>query len=159
MADNQPCPCGSGDVYVACCGRFLEAGKTATTAEQLMRSRYTANVLRNISYLRQTWHPDTRPERIDLPPFPWRRLQVVATDGGGVDDDRGVVEFLAWRLVGHILRLHHEISRFVREQGSWLYLDGEVLPEPPVDLRKTGRNQPCPCGSGKKFKKCCLPWM
>ncbi len=116
-----------------------------------MRSRYSAYVLKNADYLAATWHPSTRPASLDLngDATPWQRLRIVATEQGRRGDEAGMVEFIAFYEGGEL----HERSRFVREEGQWFYVDGEI--SPPVGQVKTGRNDPCPCGSGKKFKKCC----
>jgi SEC-C motif-containing protein len=123
----------------------------APTAEALMRSRYSAYVLKNSAYLNDTWHPSTRPVALDVSSddTEWRRLEVVGTEKGAETDSEGVVEFAAWFQGGQL----HERSRFVREEGRWFYLDGEILP--PHQQEKPGRNAPCPCGSGKKYKRCC----
>ncbi|MDN3496748.1 YchJ family metal-binding protein [Planococcus sp. APC 4015] len=122
------CPCGSGRTYDGCCGTVL-AGESATTSEQLMRSRYTAFVTGDARHLLATWHPGTRPESIDLDPrVRWQALEIVATDAGGEDDLRGVVEFrAAWR-DGAETGVLHERSRFVNRSGAWWYLDGVVSP-------------------------------
>lgn len=125
--DNQQiCPCGSGRPYLACCAPLLESGTAARTAEALMRSRYTAYVLGREDYLRQTWHPDSRPGSLDLDPQQnWLGLKVLRTEQGGENDDEGIVEFVArFKVAGRGQRLH-EISRFVRADERWLYLDGE----------------------------------
>lgn len=93
-----------------------------------MRSRYTANVLGSAGYLLASWHPSTRPARIDLDEnVRWRRLQIVDTVRGGEGDDEGLVEFRASYRSPAGLGLVHERSRFVREDGQWLYLDGEIV--------------------------------
>lgn len=124
-----------------------------------MRSRYTAYAERNISYLLRTWHPSTRPSVLDPATIPnWCGLQIVRTERGREDDGEGIVEFVATALMRNTLCTLHEISRFVRETGEWLYVTGDLLEDgKPAEIRpnKTGRNDPCPCGSGKKFKKCC----
>lgn len=119
-----------------------------------MRSRYCAFVIRNSDYLLRTWHADTRPEQLQLErDVSWFGLEIVASDAGGPGDSDGRVEFIA-QFNGHDrLQYLHERSRFVRENGRWFYLDGEILPPPTA--RKIGRNAPCPCGSGKKYKRCC----
>lgn len=130
----------------------------AITAEALMRSRYTAYVVKNVDYLLKTWHPSTKPANIDLGTIPkWNGLHIVSTEAGDESDSYGTVEFKATALSqGKIFRLH-EKSRFVKEHGRWLYVDGDIKDDRPPNTRvkKIGRNEPCPCGSGKKFKKCC----
>jgi SEC-C motif-containing protein len=121
--ETNACPCGSGEEYAKCCGRFVEGGEAAQTAEQLMRSRYTAYVLHQEAYVKATWHAATRP------------LDAVTEDDGvkwlGLevrrhlpDGDKATVEFVArYKLGGRAHRLH-EISRFVREEEKWFYVEG-----------------------------------
>jgi SEC-C motif-containing protein len=150
----QPCPCGSGENFADCCGRWLEGGQTPLRAEQLMRSRYCAFVLRDSDYLLRTWHESTRPEQMRLEQgVSWLGLEVVACQAGGPDDEEGWVEFIAKFTARDRLHCLHERSHFVREGGEWRYIKGEILPTPKAE--KIGRNDPCPCGSGKKFKRCC----
>ena len=129
---DDRCPCGTGETYGECCGRYLQDGRTAPTAEALMRSRYTGFATRAVHYLLATWHPSTRPDELELDEnMVWRRLDVLRTDAGGPWDDAGTVEFVAhYRLddgtaIGQRGRLH-ETSRFVREDGRWLYVDGGI---------------------------------
>ena len=124
-----PCPCGDPAGYTECCGPLHEGIKVAGTAEQLMRSRYSAYVLRREDYLLATWHPDTRPASLRLaaqqPAPTWLGLEI--RRGQTVDDDHATVEFVArYRLGGGRAQRQHESSRFVREHGSWYYLDGEL---------------------------------
>ncbi|WP_228528732.1 YchJ family protein [Microbacterium sp. UFMG61] len=124
--DSARCPCGSGDVLGACCGPLLD-GAPASTAERLMRSRYTAFALHDADHLRATWHPSTRPSDIDLDDdLEWRRLVILDRVGGGPFDREGVVEFEAfWRQDDRRGSLR-ERSRFSREDRRWFYLDGQI---------------------------------
>ena len=151
MQPEQRCPCGSNKSYDECCAPLHRGEHLAPTAEALMRSRFSAYVMKNAGYITTTWHASTRPAGLDLSvdDTRWQRLAILATENGGEDDVAGFVEFVAWFPGGQL----HERSRFVKEDGRWLYVDGEILP--PVSEVKVGRNDPCPCGSGKKFKKCC----
>lgn len=123
------CPCGRPATYAACCGRF-HAGAIAPDAESLMRSRYTAYVLNNEAYLLATWHASTRPESLNLStqsltrlPAQWLGLELKKHTTAG---DSASVDFVArYRANGRAVRLH-EISRFVREEGCWYYVDGMV---------------------------------
>lgn len=128
MPDRIDCPCGSGAPQGECCGRFLDGRAVPDTAEQLMRSRYTAYVIGAEDYLRQTWHASTRPaERIlDEAPVTWLGLDVRRADPAP-DRSEATVEFVArYRIQGRAARLH-EISRFVREGGRWFYVDGKFV--------------------------------
>jgi len=118
------CPCLSGEQYADCCGRFHRGDAEAPTAEQLMRSRYSAFVMLDAGYLLRTWHPDTRPAGLEPDPaMEWRRLDIVSTHRGGPLDTEGTVEFKAWYRHGGDRGVHHETSRFVREDGRWYYVD------------------------------------
>jgi SEC-C motif-containing protein len=124
----ESCMCLSGEQYRACCGRFHSGEAEAATAEQLMRSRYSAFVLLDGAYLVRTWHPEEVPADLDLDPdLQWRRLDIVSTSRGGPLDVQGTVEFKAWFRHGTERGTHHEVSRFVRENGRWLYVDGKIL--------------------------------
>ncbi|MFC0455645.1 YchJ family protein [Arthrobacter liuii] len=120
--------CLSGEPYAACCGRFHSGRAQAATAEQLMRSRYSAFVRLDEGYLLRTHHPSTAPAGLDLDPaMEWRRLDILATGGGGPFDTAGTVEFKAYYRHGKARGVLHENSRFVREDGRWLYVDGDIL--------------------------------
>ena len=127
---KHPCPCGSGHAYPACCGRFIDQGLLPQTAEQLMRSRYTAFTQFNDPYLLASWHASTRPESLDFDAkaaVKWLGLRIDKVESGGVADDRGVVCFVArWRAGSGQAQRLQECSRFVREQGRWFYVDGDV---------------------------------
>lgn len=119
---TEPCPCGSGHAYDACCGPLLRNERQAATAEQLMRSRYVAYVRRDVDHLFRTWHPRTRPDLDDLETGEWRGLTILDVWGGGEGDEEGEVEFVARHAGGQM----RERSRFVRRAGRWVYLDGVV---------------------------------
>lgn len=125
------CPCLSGLPYEECCAPLHNRTETAATAEQLMRSRYSAYSVGDTDYLLASWHASTRPAALDLDPgIRWYRLDILAVNGGGKRDSAGVVEFEA-RYRGPSgsgdsggsgsLR---ELSRFVKEHDRWYYLDG-----------------------------------
>jgi len=120
------CPCGSTLEYANCCGRF-HGGEAAPTAEALMRSRYTAFTMQNEAYLLSTWHPSTRPQTI---PFEaaTKWLGLTIKDSKVIDAHHAEVEFIArYRVGGASAARGHERSRFVREAGTWLYLDGKIV--------------------------------
>ncbi|HHL33931.1 MAG TPA: hypothetical protein ENJ30_06160 [Desulfobulbaceae bacterium] len=155
MVTNRKCPCGSGESFNRCCSPYLSGITDPVNPEQLMRSRYTANVEQDQAYLLKTWHPSTRPGHIGGFSH-WCGLRIIAVQGGGPGDSEGTVEFRAMYREGEILGCLHEKSRFIREAGRWYYLDGEIIASGPFAQAKVGRNAPCPCGSGRKYKKCCL---
>jgi len=138
---------------------YCEGGEPAPTAEALMRSRYTAFVRRDGQYLLRTWHDTTRPDDLNMDDYEnvnWTGLDILASEAGGPGDQHGVVEYIARFKVGDQMKSLHEVSRFVHENGQWFYVDGKIMPPQPAKHDKTGRNAPCPCGSGKKYKRCCL---
>ena len=121
------CPCGSGATLDECCGRYLDGGEPAPTAEALMRSRYSAYVLRREDYLLATWHVSTRPTELGLAnevPTKWLGLDVRRHEQQ--DADHAIVEFVARYKVGGRAHRLSETSRFVREDGRWYYVDGDV---------------------------------
>jgi SEC-C motif-containing protein len=157
--DSQaPCPCGSGKKHADCCGPLLAGETNASSAEALMRSRFCAYASDDFAYLAKSWHKSTRPR--DLGPdddgLVWTQLEVLNTTGGQQGDSSGTVEFIAHYLINdkHKGQMR-EVSDFVFEDGQWFYVDGKQLKGEPVKSDKVGRNEPCPCGSGKKYKKCC----
>nr|WP_082092346.1 YchJ family metal-binding protein [Demequina pelophila] len=120
------CPCGSERPFGECCRPILRGEARAETAEQLMRSRYTANVRRDEGYLLATWHRSTRPARVDLM-TEWRGLEVLSTERGRKGDPNGTVTFVAHYATGTVaIGTMRETSRFVFEDGMWLYVDGDV---------------------------------
>jgi SEC-C motif-containing protein len=159
MNQEQNCPCGSGAAFAQCCGPYLDGSRLPATAEALMRSRYTAYTRLDDKYLLDTWLPANRPEdehpSDDGDGTVWTGLEVRRTEAGGANDSDGVVEFVAFcDIAGQPAQLH-ETSTFQRIGDRWFYVDGEG-PSPVRRAEpKVGRNDPCPCGSGKKFKKCC----
>ena len=157
IVEQSPCLCGSGLITSRCCAQYIVGDLMAPTAEALMRSRYTAFVLKAEDYLLASWHSTTRPETLGFAEqgeISWQGLEVLAASEDG---DRAKVEFVAsYSAMDQEQRLH-EKSRFVREEGRWYYVDGDLDPlAAPAVSTKVGRNEQCPCGSGKKYKKCCM---
>jgi SEC-C motif-containing protein len=147
----------------AYCQPFLQGRELPTTAVQLMASRYVAYATGAIDYLIETHDPKTRSQtdrkateqwskRAD-----WRGLEIVGSERGGPEDQTGEVEFIAHYVIDGIEHTHHERAEFSRIDGRWFFIDGEKVSAPPMrrTTPKVGRNDPCPCGSGKKYKKCC----
>ncbi|HSN38167.1 MAG TPA: YchJ family metal-binding protein [Arthrobacter sp.] len=116
------CPCLSGEQYDHCCGRFHRGEAEAPTAEQLMRSRYSAFATLDAGYLLRTWHPDTRPAGLELDSgIQWRRLDIVSTTRGGPLDTEGTVEFNAHFRHDGERGVQHETSHFMRVDRRWYY--------------------------------------
>jgi len=169
------CPCGSQLPFSECCQPLLDGRAKAKTAEALMRSRYSAYTHANIDYIRDTLAPesshdfDAAAAKKWAISSQWKGLKILSTKDGGENDDTGTVEFVATFTTNGQALDHHEIAEFRKNKnGQWLFVNGDahthkegeghshekrvtqVRAEP-----KVGRNDPCPCGSGKKYKKCC----
>lgn len=152
------CPCGNQQDYSRCCQPFHQGIACAPSAEALMRSRYSAYVRGNIEYLLSTRHPSTR--HLDNPTSlqhsiehtQWLNLTVTHCTQGTPNDTTGTVTFTAHYLEHGNRGILTETSQFVRENAQWYYVDGDYSAEPPAP--PLGRNAPCWCGSGKKFKRC-----
>lgn len=157
MSDQNPCLCGSNLHTDQCCQPYISGIENAPTAEALMRSRYVAYATNNNDYILQTWHSSTRPEKTDIldDNTQWTGLEILNTEAGLENDAKGIVEFRArCRIKGQAAGLD-ESSEFIREDGRWYYVDGSSIQPIRTRENKVGRNEPCPCGSGKKYKRCC----
>ncbi|MET0261487.1 MAG: YchJ family protein [Rariglobus sp.] len=158
---GQPCPCGSGLDYALCCEPIITGKRPAATAEQLMRARFTAHVGNENKFLHFSYLPSSRlpyVEEADTTPLAWTRL-VIHSHEPDVKPNVSNVDFTAYfnddsGAQGAL----HEKSEFHRINGNWLF--ARTLRQGPAPLKSTapkvGRNDPCPCGSGKKYKQCCL---
>lgn len=163
MENSKNCPCGQPKTLGECCGRFITDGEAPATAEELMRSRYTAFALHEVDYIVQTHHPDTRGEvnRDEIKRWSegarWLGLEILRTEDGQPGEDQGWVEFIARFAEKGETKTHHELSFFQRHQGRWSFHSAHPPKQTPTQRAqpKVGRNEPCPCGSGKKYKKCC----
>ena len=127
MNENQTCYCQSNLLYSECCEPY-HLGEAAPTAEALMRSRYSAYVLDKGNYLYKSWSQSTRPRKKSLKsgePMQWVALEIIRTEGGTALDSEGVVEFKASYKVDNKVEVLHEVSRFIRENTRWVYLDGK----------------------------------
>ena len=154
MTKSPLCPCGSTLLDTDCCRPILADHHRAKTALALMRSRYTAFAEKHEKHILASWNVKNRPDKLnfDNHPVVWLGLEVHDTQDGTAQDNTGMVEFTATYLEnGQIARLR-EKSRFCKEDDLWYYLGGEI----DVKRQKVERNGACPCGSGKKFKRCCL---
>lgn len=158
------CACGSGKIDAECCERFISGKEIPATPEELMRSRYTAYTKANVKYIAETMRSpaadyfDAEGAKQWAERVRWIKLEVVDSSTEG---DKGFVEFLAHFYQdkhNHINQRHalHERSEFHRIDGKWYYVDGiDPRANIPIKVTQIGRNDPCMCGSGKKYKKCC----
>ena len=155
------CPCGSEKPYSECCEQIISGGQPAKTAVQLMRARYSAYVFARMDFVFESTHPDHR-QGYDhagtkewAETAEWQGLEIVDTIKGEADDSVGEVEFIARFIEKGDNREHHEAGQFKRKDGNWYFTEGKMVRPKPLTVTKIGRNDPCTCGSGLKYKKCC----
>ena len=157
--DGQACPCGSGANYELCCGPIIARKKPAANAEQLMRARFSAHVALNHVFLHETVLENQgrpAPQIEEGGESPWSRLVIHSSELGRTPDI-ATVDFTAWFVENDQEVPHHEKGEFKLIDGEWIYVRAMRLgPAPVKAVVKAGRNDPCPCGSGKKYKHCCL---
>ncbi len=168
MTNADLCPCGSQQSFLTCCAPLINRQYPAPTAAALMRARYSAHALAAnqshcIDYLMDTWAEDQRGyiNRQQVADWAinseWLGLDVVEHKTAG---DLATVEFVAHYKHDGKQHSHHELSRFHRDSGHWYFVDGEEVASKKTNTSTThkhlGRNDSCPCGSGKKFKRCCI---
>jgi SEC-C motif-containing protein len=148
------CYCTLPEPFEQCCAPFINGTQHPTTAEQLMRSRYSAYCQKNAEYIRATYASSQQQYHSieDILLFAqsvqFINLEIITTSETLEDN---YVEFKATYIADNKICMLHEKSRFIKESEHWKYLDGDIYPTPELKL---GRNDNCPCGSGKKFKKC-----
>ena len=164
---EKPCPCRAKNrdtlPYAECCAPILEKGEPAPTAEALMRARYSAYALAKIDFLSDSLAPEARHDfdrkavQHWATQSQWVGLDILSTDAGKPGDSEGYVEFVAHFTLEGKEQAHRERSKFRADEAyGWYFLEeANRKPEPVVKGKQPGRNDPCPCGSGKKFKKCC----
>jgi SEC-C motif-containing protein len=157
---DQPCPCGSGKLFGDCCEPVISGQRLAATAEQLMRARFTAHVTHDALFLHRTYRPTSGQKFVEDPSAPtlqWKKLVVHAHEPGA-NPDTAFVSFTAYGEEQGIEQVLEEKAEFVRQHGALIYT--RAVREGPVPYKaavpKPGRNDPCPCGSGRKYKQCCL---
>ena len=156
--NKASCPCGSLSPYDDCCGLFINKGHHPKTAEQLMRSRFSAFYLANYQYILNTELPSKQKNAElteltkDQSGITWIQLSIHRTAAGSQQDTNGMVEFSAFFNENNQFYELRETSQFTNEHGCWFYLEGQS------DIRAINltfkRNDPCWCHSGKKYKKC-----
>ena len=163
MENTEACPCKSGKTFGECCGPVISGAAKAETAEALMRARYSSYVTGDVDFLRTSAVKevaddfDEKMSKAWSASSEWHGLEIIRTERGGAGDTDGVVEFRALYTANGEFCNHHELSKFVKEADGWKFADGELVKDMPEvrEEPKIGRNDLCPCGSGKKYKKCC----
>ncbi len=157
------CPCKSGKKFGECCRPIISGEAKAKTAEELMRARYSSYVTGDVDFLRTSAVKaiqeqfDEEVSKAWSASAEWHGLEIIKTEKGGPRNKTGVVEFRALYTANGEFCNHHEVSTFVKEEDGWKFEDGQLVRDEPIvrEQPKIGRNDPCPCGSGKKYKKCC----
>ena len=160
---QELCPCGSTLSYDQCCEPFIRGTISPATAEQLMRSRYTAYAKNEVNYILTSTHPEKRKQcdekaiRTWSQNSVWNGLEILGKNKGEEQDSEGTVEFIAHFIENRIKQNLHENALFKKVDNQWYYIDSEVIAQKPFVRTeiKISRNDNCPCGSGKKYKKCC----
>lgn len=154
------CFCGESKSFSECCEPIIRGEKNANTAEQLMRSRYSAYATVEPKYLLQTTHFSLLKSQNEVEirawaeENKWQKLEVISSQKGQAEDSRGEVEFKAYFIdFEGKSQVHHEKSTFLKEAGKWFYSSGIIDPKDALQVQN--RNDFCACGSGKKYKKCC----
>jgi SEC-C motif-containing protein len=158
----HPCPCSSGQSLEACCLPVIQSERPASSPEELMRARYTAFTRGDVDFIVDSHHPETRdnvdPEEIAAwsGESEWLGLEILGSSGGADAGDEGTVDFSARYMQSGHPHDHREHATFRRDGGAWKFYDGEPLVQQPIrrESPKVGRNEPCPCGSGRKYKQC-----
>ncbi len=156
---SKPCPCGTGQTFAQCCDALLQKQRPAKTAEELMRSRFTAHVVGDFEHLHRTYLATSREPYVAEaggPTKAWSRLVIHAHEAGP-KPDQAFVDFTAYFREEDAEHALHEKGEFQRVDGTWFY--SRSVRQGPAPMKSTqskvGRNDPCPCGSGKKYKQCC----
>ena len=163
MKNDELCPCASGKTFGQCCGPILNGEHKAETAWDLMRARYSAYAVGDGKFLFASCGPEVRAEfdekttRDWSKSAQWQGLDIIATEKGGKDDEEGEVSFVAHYAANGQKCEHREHATFRKIDGERRVIDCVIESNEPYrrEEPKIGRNDPCPCGSGKKYKKCC----
>lgn len=161
IESTQPCPCGSGQTFGLCCEPVLTGKKKAANAELLMRARFTAHVAYDFRFLHESYRATADKPYVaeeGEPTMEWTKLVVHSHEVVADNPDKAYVDFSAYGTEEKVEKVLHEKAEFLRINGQWLYnREARLGPAPfKSSAPKVGRNDPCPCGSGKKYKQCCL---
>lgn len=161
LESTQPCPCGSGLTFGQCCEPILAGRAAAPDAERLMRARFTAHATYHFKFLHDSYKPTAgKPyvAEVGEPTMQWTKLVVHSHETSPENPDKAYVDFSAYGTEDKVEKVLHEKAEFLRVNGQWLYnREARLGPAPYKSTApKVGRNDPCPCGSGKKHKHCCL---
>lgn len=158
------CPCGSQKELEICCKPIIDGTENAKTAESLMRARYTAHATQSYPFLNESTHPEFRDD-VDIQEIEkwssalsWDSLEIHEAQAGGEEDTEGAVSFSAHYSINGMQQDLTEDAIFRKEGDKWYYVEGTIHGNEPYrrENPKIGRNDPCSCGSGKKYKKCCM---
>lgn len=157
------CPCGLSAAYEVCCGAYINGPSTPQTPEALMRSRYTAYSQANIDYIKKTMRGKPLMGFSETNATNWAKqvnwlgLRVIQAYLDSENTNKGYVEFIAQFEENNQPQVIHELSEFECDNGTWFYVDGKTPQKSRKQFKQTiSRNAPCPCGSAKKYKNCCL---
>ncbi len=163
MSEKNLCPCGSKKEYTSCCQPIISGAVFAKTAEALMRARYTAYAKHEIDFIISSCITKDKESEIDKEETrkwsensDWLGLSIIRTERGLENDTTGIVEFTATYSQKGLKEVHKEKANFEKKDDRWYYSHGSITPTTVVrEGAKIGRNDPCPCNSGKKYKQCC----
>ncbi len=151
------CPCGTNLTFKKCCQPFINGTQKPNTAEQLMRSRFSAYATKHSAYIAQTYAKQEQSAHLESEINEWAKqtcwVKLTIVDTDYQDSSEHFVEFKAEYIHDNALCVLHERSRFIQESGDWRYIDGDIKTHDTI--KELTRNSPCPCGSGKKYKRCC----
>jgi len=162
MTEYKNCPCCSGKQFADCCQKIVAGTKIASTPLELMRSRYTAHVCKNMAHIVRTMSGESlklfdkeKTEEEWFEQCQWTKLEVIDVSEVDSNSKQGIVEFKAYCNFNSKEEILHERSKFLKINNQWYYISGQKKNALIQITDKVGRNDSCPCGSGKKYKKCC----
>lgn len=162
MQDLELCPCCSGEIFAKCCKEIVAGNKIAETPLALMRSRYTAHACKNMPHIIRTMRgkalklfDEEKTHEEWFEQSVWQKLEIIDAPEVNKHSKEGIVEFKAYSVFKGVEQVLHERSKFMKLNNQWYYVAGQNKQAHISSSKKVGRNDDCPCGSGKKYKKCC----